>query len=596
MSSLIAERIKKPKYFSMTNIRDIDPRRKYVIGFDSEADTTSDGRPMLFQFSLPQQKEEDTLLRVVPPDTHGGLKVFLDFLDEYCVDRDREYLVYGWNLAYELTQLFHDIPNRVRRHDDFSINSISGYDWSISVLNYKRQIIDFRRKRVRVRLLDGTGFYKISLDAAAKMLGLGEKYELSNLSRSLFTRADLTDPDFLRYARRDAYITRLIGEYIQDQHKAYGVPTTISAPHFASTVFRTQFLTSNLTMPDKDLEQAGLFSYHGGKNGFYLDGPTEFASTYQYDITSAYPEAMKQLPNLATGKWRSARQYQRGKHALYLVTLNYFACKYRGMQNHDGSWTQSGLVQDQWITGYELDAIVRRGEGRIISCRGFLFDGDGGGPLSDYVDKFFTIKRHSSGPERETAKLLLNSLYGKFFQKQPIGTVGTYDFDRQGWIATDPTLDYDYEAGGLYHPPIASLITGYVRAKIHNLEHQYESVMTSTDGLFGSIVPDTNDLGKGLGQLTVAKGRLRIWRERLYIFDAEGSQRKFALHGFHSHLIGKDCNELCEGNHLEDIPLARGEYMYHGQQMITLKMSTRRMNGVTYSPGQFVKLPYVLRI
>lgn len=566
-----------------TNV--IHNRDKWVCGFDSEADTTSDGRPMLFQFSRPGMSEEDTDLVVLEPTPHAGLRALLDFMDKWCVDRQVEYLIYVWNLTYEMTQIFHDFPKAIRKESDFRVKYIRPYDWSVDVLNFKRQIVEFRKGRITVKLLDGTGFYKIKLDSAAKMLGLGEKYELTNLSRSLFTRDDLTDPEFIRYAKRDAYITRLIGEYIQDQHRSYSVPTTISAPHFASTVFKTQFLRGGIGVPSPELEQAGLYSYHGGKNGFYLDGPSEFPTIYQYDITSAYPEAMRQLPNVETGVWQKVRGYKRGLHALYLVNLNYYCCKYRGMQNHNGSWAQSGIVEGTWLTGYELDAILDYGEAKLLNCRGFQFTGDGGGALSEYVDKFFTIKRYSTGPERETAKLLLNSLYGKFFQKQPIGSVGTYDFERGGWVETDPRENYDYEAGGLYHPPIASLITGYVRAKIHRLEHKYESVMTSTDGLFGEVGPDAADLGKNLGELTVDNGRLRIWRERLYRFDVPGKQPKFALHGFHAGL-----------SELTEIPLARGEYLYDGKQMITLKMSTRRMNGVAYSPGQFVNLPFVLRI
>jgi hypothetical protein len=588
MATYLADRIKKPKYGTHRANMAIQ-RPRFIIGFDSEADTTSDGRPMLFQFSMPEQQEENTILRIVPEAPNAGLRVFLQFVNETCNDPHIEYLIYVWNLAYELTQIFHDIPDRVKKQSDFNINHIhidgKLYPWQVSVLNYKRQIVEFRNNRISVKLLDGTGFYKISLDSAAKMLGLGEKYELSKLERSLFSRNDLEDVEFLRYARRDAYITRLIGEYIQEQHRTYSIPTTISAPHFASTVFKTQFLKGRIGVPSANLEQAGLYSYHGGKNGFYLEGPTEYSSIYQYDITSAYPEAMRQLPDIETGAWTKTRSYQNGKHALYLVTLQYYSCIYHGMQNHDGSRSITGLITDTWITGYELDALVRHGECRILSCHGFLFNGDAGGALSEYVDRFFHVKRYSTGPERETAKLLLNSLYGKFFQKQPIGTVGTYDFDKQGWIATDPTLDYDYEAGGLYNPPIASLITGYVRAKIHDLEHKYESIMTSTDGLFGTVAPDPTDLGKELGQLSVDNGRLRIWRERLYRFDVEGKSPKFALHGFHAGL-----------SDLTEIPLARGEYLYEGRQMITLKMSTRRMNGITYSPGQFVRLPYVLRI
>jgi hypothetical protein len=563
---------------------------KYVIGYDSEADTTSDGKPMLFQFSLPDTTEEQVILALVPETKHAGLGVFLDFIDYYCRSRDVEYLIYGWNISYEMTQLFHDLPDNIKQQSEFTIKRIhralgKKYAWSIEVFNGKRQMIVFRKGRVKVTLLDGTAFYKIKLDSAAKMLGLGEKYELSTLSRSTFTREDLENDEFLTYAKRDAYITRRIGEYIQAQHANYNISTCISAPHFAATVFRTHFLHNEIESPSTPLEQAGLYSYHGGKNGFYLDGPAEFPSIYQYDITSAYPEAMKQLPNIEKNTWSRTSKYVPNQHALYKVTMDYKQCAYRGMQNYDGHWTESGMVIDQWLTGYELDEIVNRNEATLVNCNGFLLHGESGGPLSDFVDRFFRVKRMSTGPERETAKLLLNSLYGKFFQKQPLGTVGTFDLDNLRWTSTDPTTDFDYEAGGLYNPPIASLITGFVRAKIHRLEHKYESVMTSTDGLFGIAPPDIRDVGKDLGQLTMVRGKLRIWRERLYIFDGEDEKRKFALHGFHAGT-----------SELETIPLARGEYQYFGQQMITMKMSTRRERGIKYSPGQFVQLPYTLRI
>jgi hypothetical protein len=248
-----------------------------------------------------------------------------------------------------------------------------------------------------------------------------------------------------------------------------------------------------------------------------------------------------------------------------------------------------------------LDEVLQQEEATVVSCRGYIFEGPLGGPLSDYVDKFFAIKSTSTGPERETAKLLLNSLYGKFFQKQPIGSVGNYDLDSEAWVLSNGNdVEYDYEAGGLYNPPVASLITGYVRAKIHRLEHKYESVMTSTDGLFGFNPPDGNDVGRALGQLTVQRGRLRIWRERLYIFDSDDGNQKFALHGFHGHV---SCvRPSCSIGHLTDIPLLSGEYTYFGNQMITLKMSTRDHRAVDkttkehYSPGQFVHMPFTLRI
>jgi hypothetical protein len=218
--------------------------------------------------------------------------------------------------------------------------------------------------------------------------------------------------------------------------------------------------------------------------------------------------------------------------------------------------------------------------------------GPPGGALVKYVDTFFAQKRTAVGPARDTAKLFLNSLYGKFFQKVALGTVGALDLDTGEWIETDPDSPYDWRAGGLYHPPIASLITGFVRAKIHRMEHRYESVMTSTDGIFAMQPPDPNELGDGLGMLTVKHGKLSIWRERLYIFTPHDNtghaehwtdecQCKIALHGFRAN-----------PNVLAGIPLARGTYSYQAQSMVTLKLSTRALKGKRYTPGRFVMLPY----
>ena len=590
MSIHQASRINKRKH-SIKPRPAAEPINKVVIGFDSEADTETDGRPMMFQFSMPYTTEEEVLLYEVPLRRNAGIRTFIEFIHFHCTEPSTLYLIYVWNLQYELTQLFHDLPEKVIHKNEFTIKQFHTvdpmytYPWRCHVVNDKRQLVTFRKGNINVRLLDGMAFYKTSLDNAARMLNVGRKQELAKLDRSTFSRRDITDPDFIGYAKRDAYITRLIGEYIQTQHDFYQVKTTISAPHFASSIFKTQFLKTGVAAPSSQLEQAGLSSYHGGKNGFYLKGPSFFPHVYQYDITSAYPEAMKQLPDIEKATWTHVDEYIPHIHGLYKISGTLHSCKYGSVQDHDGSWLDSGNLSDLWITSYELDEAISKGEVQLTRASGYRMDGPDGGALAAYVDKFFLIKRNAKGPEREWAKLLLNSLYGKFFQKQGLGAVGTLDIDKQQWVESDPSRPYDYEAGGLYHPPIASLITGFVRAKIHRLEHRYESVMTSTDGFFGLQPPLDSDKSTDLGGLTCTTGSLGIWRERLYIFDGDDGQRKYALHGFHGKV-----------SDLESIPLAKGTYTYEGTQMITLKMSTQDIRDNSYSPGQFAKLTFTLEL
>jgi hypothetical protein len=227
--------------------------------------------------------------------------------------------------------------------------------------------------------------------------------------------------------------------------------------------------------------------------------------------------------------------------------------------------------------------------------------GEPGGPLQRYCHEFYDLKRNSpdDSTERDAAKLFLNSLYGKFFQKVPLGNVTGWDIDSNEMVLTDPEQDYDYEAGGLYHPPLASLITGYVRAKVHNLEHRYNSIMTSTDGFFAYEPPDMSMIGKELGMLSVEQGTLRIWRERLYVFtphdvvhdktcatDCNKKHETYALHGFRGKLA-----------QLLQMPLVAGlKFEYAATAMITLKMSTRTFgrgkDRKRYDPGMFAELPF----
>lgn len=612
MSAYQATRIDKER-FKLAPLRSgrSQKRRTVVLGFDSEADTR-DGSPMLVQVSYPRylydqyaslrqnpwyDDERDTLLYVIPEDdaVFGALRFLMRFIDAYLTRKDCEYLIYGWNIAYEYTQLFRHLSEEARNQDEIHASytvAVEGNKYDITAYNNKRyfaKIVHVATKR-QIRLLDGMSFYKTGLDNAAKMLGVGQKYDAEGLSREHFTRDDLTNETFLRYARTDAWVTRRIGEQIIDLHKRYDVSTCISAPHFASKVFKRHYLRSEIGKLDHDLEQIGLYSYHGGKNGFYLDGPTQLENVYQYDITSAYPEAMRQMPNVETARWVETRKHEPNKHGVYHVTLDYRRCRFRGMMDYDGTWPESGIV-DTYLTSYELDAMMERGECDVLRLHGYNMVGDSGGPLVSYVDEFFGMKATTTGPERETAKLFLNSLYGKFFQKTPLGRVGWLfidldDMTQTRWIETDPLQPYDWKAGGLYHPPIASLITGFVRAKIHRLEHKYDALMTSTDGIFGLAEPDPLDIGTTLGTLTVSHGSLKIWRERLYIFRPyDGSKQKVALHGWQS-----------SWQVLDGIPLKRDTYHYTGKKLVTLKLSTRGIGGERYMPGRFVERNFVLTI
>ncbi len=578
-----AQRIRKPTYFRVGPLRRGRPKREpYIIGFDSEAEN---GKPFLFQFAHPNGKVD---LLDIRRNKDSGLTAFLAYLADNCTRKDVEYLVVGFNLQYEYTQLFRSLP------PDFIVLPELVFTWlltdtgerfKIRAMNDKRYsfTVEIGGTKRRVKVIDAMAFLPTSLNEAGKIIDAGKKLP----KPEKFQRKYRHTPEFIAYAEQDARLTQKLGEYILGLHSQYDVSTCVSAPHFAARTFRRHYMKRDLEPLTTELEQLGLDSYHGGKNGYYLDSPQYFSSVYNFDIRSAYPEAMAVLPNPEESDWTFSETYVPSTHSLWQASVIYRGCKYEPLYNVDNKRTRpSEKTQTISITGYELDSATECGCVTIISAKGWILNGPSGGPLFDYVTDFYKMKQTAATPaERTTAKLFLNSLYGKFFQKVPLGIVGSWDFGTGEFISTNPEQDFDYEAGGLYHPPLASLITGFVRAKIHRLEHKYSAIMTSTDGFFATSPPDENDLGSTLGKLDCSQGELRIWRERLYIFTpANGDKEKYALHGFR----GKPAQ-------LKHVPLTLGiQWKYRAQQMITNKMAIRSFRGKKYEPGQFATLSFVL--
>jgi hypothetical protein len=608
MSNLRAERIRKPAWFKVGKLlRGRGVRSTYVIGFDSEAET---GRPYLFQFGHPDDSVD--LVDVKMRDPLDGFRQFARYLHKHCTRKDTEYIVFGFNLSYEYTQLFRALPDETKDDDTFECTAGDNPMFHVRALNAKRytftleiggkhNIIRERARRkahrtcyptIRVRVIDAGAYFQpgTGLDGAAKVLGIGKKLT----KPKEWTRKLRHDPAFIAYAEQDARLTQKLGEYIIALHRTYDVPTCISAPHFAARTFRHDYMSGDVATLDVELEQYGLDSYHGGKNGYYLNQPRMIRNAWSYDIRSAYPEAMRQLPDIEKSEWHYTTTYYPNTHSLWRVRLAYEGCTKDALQHPDHRKLKAG-EHITILTGYELDALIAQDEASILEIfGGWVMAGPSGGALVEYVDAFFSMKRTAkTQAESNTAKLFLNSLYGKFYQKQALGDVGMFDFETGEFTTTNPDSDFDYEAGGLYHPPIASLITGFVRAKIHRLEHKYDSLMTSTDGFFSLRVPDPDDLGSELGMLEAKRGTLRIWRERLYLFQpnrrlytGKDQKRKTALHGWRG-----------TAAQLARVPLTAGNlYSYNAKAMVTLRMSTRKLHGTRYEPGTFVVLPFELSL
>lgn len=439
-------------------------------------------------------------------------------------------------MSFDLGVLFFQILNplmttraRAPRSSRFSLLS---HRCEIQIFWGSPTFAKVTRDKQTIHLIDSYSFFQMSLSKALKMMGATVQKEAkpTDLGERLIPLREL-----LPYLSADCLGALTLLKEIRALHEKYQVRLCVSLPQLSSKIFRRYYLKNDFPIPSKPLIHASMLSYHGGKNSF-VARPGWHENCYDLDINSAYPEAMAQLPDFENGKWvkgSGLKFFRAHPHGIYKISGSLKNCRYGVIFNHDFK-KLSGVFNNRWATGYEINEAISSKELEISDIQGFGFLSNDRLPkqsaLVRFVSDFYKLKSEAKDPAlRYFYKLIGNSLYGKFIQRND-------DENDDGELIK--------VAGGMFDPAIASLITGFVRAKIHRLEHKYNALHTATDGIITQTPPDPADLGEGIGQLKAtwdyeggkkapAFGRVLILRNKLYLFfDRDGKMKKAGLHGF----------------------------------------------------------------
>lgn len=493
-----------------------------LFGADTE---TVRGKPWTIQV----HGDRDTLFAYVNAD--DILPRFLDWLEPRCSEAGPN-LVYFHNLKFDSTILFHN-----RRREIFNQGSEVSFIQDgalVKMLFGKVNIVKIRRGSLKVELLDSRAFTQSSLARSLKMFAIKEtKLEKPE---GLGSRR-LKTPEFEAYAIADAVSLYHLSKAILRYHAEYGIRPSISLPQFASRVFRCHFLRRGevIKFPPPSIIRPAELSYHGGKNGYYLDSPQVIEDAFELDINSAFPYAMAQLPQFIKGSYVETRDFDPGAPGIYCVS-----------GRDDGHYPivfdhafrpARGRFRGVWITGHELSRALASPEVKIDKLRGYCWIADSAyehNPLADYVDHFYSQKERTlkKDPNYNFFKIMLNALYGKFVQtaevRRAVVSAGKSPSDYSGEIdgVYDPVSGElksyvkSWRAGGLYNPFIATQITGYVRGMLYDLEVKYEAFHSATDAIKTQqpVIPV-----KGLGGLKIETfGRCYAFRNKLYLHCAKG--------------------------------------------------------------------------
>lgn len=511
---------------------------KIIYGGDSE---TLNGEPLSFQF----YSEDIACNDMMFVNAKGATQKFIQWCDKR--KPHMLHVIYVHNLSFDLPEFFWGCKEKLVENGgefDFTCGG-----WRVRGVYGTPTFCRMTDKHGRsIMLIDSFSFFRGSLERAAELFcpDLPKLKRPKGLGEIKFTARDTV---FCEYAMRDSEVDYHIGKQLDRLHEEFDLPQSLSIADMASNVFRKHYLNYTIPQPSRDIIEASLLSYHGGKNNLAC-APGWHEDVNAIDISSAYPEALASLPSMdnADAYTRYTAKSMRAlppSLGVYLVSGRLKECSWPVIFSH-GFKPLKGPISDVWVQGYELREAMASGEFIPSSIKGYFYDieEDFGAPaFRAFVEDFYRRKETEKDPVlRQMYKFILNSISGKLIQTKKRGNCAFTDVDA-GVTSTAAEL----VAGGMFHPFLASAVTARPRARIHELEHEHKALHTATDGIMTQN-RRAAAVGKGLGSLTLeAKGATAlIVRNKCYVlyldkptpktfpsraFDGKHIL-KSALHGF----------------------------------------------------------------
>lgn len=454
-------------------------------------------------------------------------------------------LLVGYFFGYDVTQILRDLPpDRLKDLFSEKTNRRNRYTyWECFGIQYipKQYFRVCRIDRNSCRVIKGTsktinevgGFFQKSFVEALKDWSIGDKDTVDIIAwnkdrREVFDKIGIIEADYCK--KECTLLAQLMGKFRQTCLASNIVPRHWrGAGHLAA---RLHELHRTPTRKDrkrgKIIDRLAETAYYGGR--FEVTTIGKVGSTiWEYDINSAYPAAMLQLPCPIHGRWKRFRsENELDPSSVYISDISFrhpyrsFLCGFPIREKARLYFPEMGqgiYWSPEINAARKIGAEVRINGGyyysRECSCQPF-----------QWVNALYeTRKQLGKQTEGYPIKLGLNGLYGKFAQR----------------IGAAPWRDY----------VMAGLITSFTRAKLIDAFSLSPSdiLYIATDAIYSRRRLNL-DIGDGLGQWEENK-RNGIFIVQPGIYWSEDTKPK--TRGIPRSIIieNRDRFELAWGNWLE---------------------------------------------
>lgn len=386
------------------------------------------------------------------------------------------------------------------------------------------------------------------------------------------------------------------------------------------TIASTAMLTFRKKFLDREIPN--YFPYNNLFRNAYYGGRVEIirmlaqekgSPYYYYDVNSEYPDVMANHPYPVSMplsvRYKDAEECS-GKCGIMEASviappdLDIPLLPYRHPDSKKllfplgkwYGWYEYSLIEEALRHGYEV---------RPHRCYEFQSEYI----FREYVKRFYDLKCHSEGAERQTMKLLLNALYGKFGEHQEREELITNpDTDITGSYPYDDIFGYSIRKlirFSAYHlPAIAARVTSLAQLKLYSYIEQIQRqggniYYMDTDSIVTDIrIQTSSELGSLKLEHEIRSAVFlapKTYCLRLYNADETGNDEKIVMKGFsrsfHKHLCYHDFETaLLTGNYSKFL-----EYIVEPASLKTVHI--RKMDGfVTVLNMKAIRSGYDKRI
>jgi len=462
---------------------------KKIVGFDTE---TVNGKAVLICSSDRRVLFPNSFEEIAQFLTQRKYNSTLNFF--WNIDFDF-FAVVKW-LPHELLELLYE--NKGLLYENYFIKWIPRKFFSITRVDKKRTS----------RFYDLWQFYRMSLNEAARRYLNDQKISIDIKNIEQYINNPSMKSRLINYCIKDSELTAQLGELLQSKLNSLGID--FSKPFSCGYISTKFFFKNKLSFPFKKTEWNlyALLSYYGGR--FEVLHRGYFRKVYQFDINSAYPFYISQLTNPFIGTWIKSKDLDYdAEYGFAKITITDYEHEILSpipwrLKNGTVIYPNFERPVEYYITLPELRTAEKLGlQFDVIDS--WLYYGEEQPMFPEIVELYERRKEAKQQKDKVlelVLKIIMNSLYGKFAEKQFTVRASLKPTANAKEIEINGKSFYVRELcrpGLLFCPVLAAYITAQTRVQLletcrDNLQHV---IAFATDSIITSkpFIEESDKLG-----------------------------------------------------------------------------------------------------